>query len=338
LSIEKNLLTDNTSYANSGTGLLLIHDYGNIMVPAGGALVYFTAKIGIWANADPNSSTSGDFILKIGPGTAAGKHLSCSGTPPVFVNVFDTMGAVVWLAAGTYDISVYGQATDTVTNLVIQGLSVGITSFNDLVASAFQSYTGAGNSIPLTVSARNTPVGALSQAVYAVTIGSSIAWGSGLTVQVDGVTQTAPDEDAGVGGTGTYVYKLFIPLSVGTSHTITIGLTSGSAYVSVVACPWILTLAARNGHMPVSLDFSQLSTLYVNLGSLFADKPKNCYLGIAKAVSFGKSDYYASGTVTTGILSFSYTFSSLNVVIATLTMDSSTVLGGCIENVGVDIQ
>jgi hypothetical protein len=339
LTSEKNLLTENNLYSTVSGSLVLIHDYGNIVVPAGGALVYFNANTFLSTIADPNATALADFILKVGGNTIAGKHIEISGTPPLTGNKTDPVGSIVWFNAGTYDVSLYGRSDSTATIAAVQGIQFGITSFNDLVYSAFQVYSNPNPAnIALTVAARQTPLGPLKQAVYALTIAGNQAWGAGLTVQVDGVTQTTPDEDGGTGGTGIYVYKLFVPLSVGTSHTISIISPAGTINASVVACPWILSITSatvlRNGHSPVTLDFSQLSTMYTNLGSLFYDSTKNAYLGVVKAVSFSASDYYAHGIAEVGILSFNYNFSSLNVFVASFIVDG---LGSCIENIGVDI-
>lgn len=423
LAAEKNLLLDYGSYQTSSTTLTTIHDYGNIPVPAGGALVYFSCWAELVAITDPNPLAYADFILQIAGGPAAGKHIIVSTQTPVSPIITSTttsngatdgttvidssrteadnywngkylritsgplsgqiclittwtlsthtfffssgfssevlagatydiesgagttitgtaigvLGSAVWLPAGSYDISVQGRVDNAACIAIVYGISVGTTSFNDLVASAFQNYTASSNNISLTVAARNTPLGPLNQAVYAVTIGSNKQWGSGLTVQVDGVTQSFADEDAGVGGTGTYVYKLFVPLSVGSSHTITLNLSGGaSVYASVVACPWILTRSttSRTGHSPVTLDFGQNSTLYTQLGSLFYDTTKDAYIGKMRGVSYGASDFPASGIAEVGVLSFSYNFTSQNVSTASFLVDG---LGGCIDNIGVDM-
>jgi hypothetical protein len=339
LTSEQNLLTNKEVYStNSGT-LFLIHDYGNIVVPSGGRLVYFSAGIECTTIADPNPTGEAYFVLKVGGNAIAAKHISVLGQTGWKK---DSLGCIVWLNAGTYDVSLYG-ATDNFATLAVvgeilsihqYGFSIGITSFNDLATSAFQHYTAASTDISLTVNARVTPLGPLKQAVYALTITSDKAWGSGLSVQVDGVTIAAPDENGGTDAFGIYCYKLFVPLTVGVSHTITINLTSASAYASVVACPWILTTALRNGHSPINIDSPQLSTLYANLGSLFYDSTKDAYIGMPKGVSFGIGDFYAQGTTEIGILSFSYSFASVNVAYISFIVDG---LGGCIENIGVDI-
>jgi hypothetical protein len=85
----------------------------------------------------------------------------------------------------------------------------------------------------------------------------------------------------------------------------------------------------------LTLSFSQNSILYTNLGSLFYDTTKDAYVGTRKGCSFGASDYYAQGIAEVGILAFNYMFAAVNVAVAMFIVDG---LGGCIENIGVDIM
>jgi hypothetical protein len=61
---------------------------------------------------------------------------------------------------------------------------------------------------------------------------------------------------------------------------------------------------------------------------------KDAYVGVVKAVSFSASDFYAHGIAEVGILAFNYNFSNVNLFVASFIVDG---LGGCIENIGVDI-
>jgi hypothetical protein len=226
--------------------------------------------------------------------------------------------------------------------VAVANMQVALVQFNDVQASPL-TYYGSSNQVQLTPQQRTLPVGSLNQAVYAVNICTSGSLGSSFTISVDGVAHADMDDLSYYPGSptainGFYVYKLYIPLSVGSQHTVSFTLSSAACYISVVACPWILTTSTRGGHQPVTFNFSQLSTFYVNLGSLYADLPKNSYVGTRKGVSYGQSDYYASGTATNGVLQFSYTFTSLSVSLVAFVADSSTTLGGCVENIGVDIQ
>ncbi|MGB8781240.1 MAG: hypothetical protein WCD81_11420 [Candidatus Bathyarchaeia archaeon] len=335
LAAEKSLINDPTSYQTSSTSLVTIHDYGNITVPAGGSLVIFSAD----SLCSLTAGISGVIAIQVGSLMYAAGYCFDANSGPANTIGTKHLSSLIWLPAGTYDVSVVGL---TAVALSVGNMKVGLVNFNDVQPSALAYYTSATNSIQLTVPNRTLPVGSLNQAVFAINICTSGTLGSTFNLTVDGVAHTDMDEISGVSGTepinGYYIYKLYIPLSVGVQHTVAFTLSSGAvAYVSVVACPWILAAAGR-GHQPFLLSFSQLSTFYINIGSLFADGTKNCYIGISKSISYGASDYYASGTVLGGVLSFSYTFTSLNVIIASLTMDSSILLGACVENIGVDIQ
>jgi hypothetical protein len=334
LSAEQNLINNHNAYTTTSTSLATINDYGNITVPSGGALVYFTAGLIIDVNADSNSTAWGDFILEVaGGGAIAGKQLSISGTAPLTGTAQGVMGCVIFLNAGSYDVKILGIVDSTATLAMVYNCVVGITSFNDLSTVAYNYTTGLTNAY-ITVNSRTTPLGPLNQAVCAINVGTNGAIATSLYVGIDGVT-IYPDEDAGINGSGWNVYKFYVPVSIGTQHQITITTTGGAmAYWSIIATPWLLTLAARNGHSPVSLSFPQNSTMYVNLGSLYYDSTKDAHVGTPKGVSWGTNDYYASGTVASGILAFSYTFTSVNVSLASWNVDG---LGGCVENIGVDM-
>jgi hypothetical protein len=336
LTAERNLLTNNNTYNNGGTTLTLIHDYGNIVL-AQDSLVYLSALIKLTVvNPDPNPQAIAEFILKIGARTVAGKRLLIQGSllgVPSDATISGIIGCLIYLSAGTYDVSIYALSDYIDNTFEVDGLSIGVTSFNDLMTSALQTITTGTTNITLTVAARKTPLGPLNQAVYAINIASTVEWGSGLSVSVDGVPQTVPDEDALTDETGLYVYKHYIPLAAGVSHTVAVTLTSGTAYLSVVACPWILTILSHV-HSPVTLDFSQNSTLYAKLGSLFYDAYKAGYIGSLKGVTFGANDYYDSQTTANGVLHYNYTFTTVNVAGASWVLDG---LGGCVDNLGADI-
>jgi hypothetical protein len=332
LTAEQNLMKNYGVYSTSSTSLATIHDYGNITVPGGGALIYVSAGVQV---ATLNANGWADFVLQIASaGAIAGKHLIVSGSS---VAVSDYMGCIIALAAGTYDVKVLGRADNAATTAQVFWISVGITNFNDLFISNYSSVTSGTMTISnAQVNNRTLPVGSLNQAVAAVNVGTNGVLGTSLTVSFDGVSQTVPDEDAGINGCGFNVYKFYSPLSVGSAHTITITVTSGvTAWVSVVMTPWILTSGGdRHGHQPVTLNFTQNSTLNAHLGSLYYDTTKNAYIGAVKGVSFAASDYYAQSIIGNGVLPFSYTFTSISVSGTPFVVDG---LGGCIESIGVDV-
>lgn len=339
LTSEQALINSDNLYIANPTVWTTIHDYGNIVVPVGGSLVVFSLDtlIAIGSIAAGYGVAIEVGVLKYVAGwyydnttTYTQKHL----------------GAIIWLPAGTYDVKVGGIVPASDCSIEIWNFKCGLVSFNDAVTSSLQHYS-VNTDISLTVAARTTPTGPLNQAVYAVNICTNGVLGTSFIVKVDGASNTVMDEYCGTtpGATsinGCHIYKLYVPLAVGSAHVIRVEFTGGKeAYLSVVACPWILTTPMRV-QKPLTFDFPQLTTFYANLGSLFANDSrnsdgvptKNAYLGNAKAVPYGISDYYVSAQSLSGALPFSYNFSSLCAPVAPWIVDG---LGGCIENIGVDL-
>jgi hypothetical protein len=323
-------------YTTTSMSLASINDYGNITVPSGGALVYFSLQVNIQTTSDPNNTAWGNPMIWIGTTyPIAAKHVWLSGTAPLTGTAYSVVGCIIYLSAGTYDVRVFGQVDNSATILSLTQMSVGIVGFNDSWGYLL-TYIGSGTTTisNVLVNGRTTPLGSLNQAVCGINVGTNGTAGSSLSVTVDGTTVT-PDEDAGVSATGYNVYKYYVPVSVGTSHTVALTVSSGyAAYVSVVMTPWLLTTSYRNGHTPITLNFPQNSTLYVNLGSLYYDTTKYANVGSKKAVSWGQDDYYYSSSAGTGVLAANYTYTSVNVA---LSQWSVSGLGGCIENIGVDM-
>jgi len=104
------------------------------------------------------------------------------------------------------------------------------------------------------------------------------------------------------------------------------------AYVDIILCPWILSDV---DYEPVSLDFPQGSTLYVVLEPLGQNPTKYVRVGKQRFMSFGDTtDYYASLSGA-GILSFDYTFETVEVVNSVLNVKG---WGGCVGAIGVDVR
>jgi hypothetical protein len=332
-SAEQNLINDPATYQTNSVTLVTIHDYGNITIPVGGSLVLFSLQ----TTCSLTSGISGAVAIQVGSlKYVAGYVYDANSGPPNTLGI-KNLGCIVWLPAGTYDVSVVGL---TAVVLAVGQMQVGLVQFNDVQASALAHYTNASNSINLTVPDRPLPTGNLKQAVFAVNICTNGALGTTCVVTVDGTAHTDMDESSGVAGTepinGYYIYKLYIPLSIGVQHTIGIALSGGAdAYVSVVACPWILASISRSGHSPMVLGFGQQSTMYVDLAPLFYDTVKNAYIGVKKSVSFGASDFPAQGTAEVGVLSFAYNFQTVHVESDPFVVDG---FGGCISAIGVDIS
>lgn len=321
LSSEKMLMYDPETFSTTSITFGQIHDYGYMTVPNSG-IVYFVLKASI-------NTVWGLLALYIGGIPVEVNTINFSGAGGTF-----TLGGAVQLNSGTYDVSVSGNTSNSSYTLSILSLQVAMTKFNDCAAYALQASTSAS----LTVNGRKTPVGPLKMAVFAINASGQAPSGQAAgisSITVDGMSMTF-DESC----TSTCVsasVKCYVPLSVGTSHTITVTPTNSSqtTYLSVIACPWILTSASR-AHQPVTLDFPQQSTLYVIVTPLFLDASvKECYVGYPKGINWGAANYYSYASAGTGaIVSFSYTFDSVNTLYVIMSADA---LGCCIDNIAVDM-
>ncbi|MEM2177026.1 MAG: hypothetical protein QXN34_06840 [Archaeoglobaceae archaeon] len=110
------------------------------------------------------------------------------------------------------------------------------------------------------------------------------------------------------------------------------GARNVRAVIVVFACPWIIPSTVFE-YEPLSLSFPQGSTLYLVLEPLSSDPTKTVRLGYVRAWDLGYNYYStASGT---GVLSWNYTFESVNVENAVLLVGGS---GGCISIIAVDVR
>jgi len=149
------------------------------------------------------------------------------------------------------------------------------------------------------------------------------------------------DDYAG-GGTASYAEgahgRYYVAVDAGTSHTLKVKAYNGfsSAYTAKVVlctilCPWFLI----DRHQPLSLNFPQGSTLYVTAEPLHTNPTKTLKLGWQRFVSFGDTtDYYSTGSGT-DILSWNYTFESVEVSNCVLLVSG---YGGCLSIIGVDVR
>jgi hypothetical protein len=122
------------------------------------------------------------------------------------------------------------------------------------------------------------------------------------------------------------------------SHTLEVKATNNlsSAYnartvLNLVLSPWFLI----DSHEPLALSFPQGSTLYVVMEPLWVDPTKTLKLGWKRFVSLGDSTDFYSTASGTGIVSWSYTFESVNVASCALLVGG---FGGCISIVAVDVR
>jgi hypothetical protein len=104
------------------------------------------------------------------------------------------------------------------------------------------------------------------------------------------------------------------------------------AVIFVFACPWIIPSVE---YEPLILNFPQGSTLYLVLEPLWQDPTKTVKLGKVRAWSFGDTTNYYSTTSGTGIVSWNYTFESVEVSSCLLLVSG---YGGCISIIAVDVR
>ena len=328
---EINLLNNTTQY-NFPNSFGTIHDYGNITL-ANAGLVAITITI-----SQCSGGSSGDcgFRIKVGSLYAFSKF----NTTPQSNGVF---GCLIWLAAGTYDILVEGFKIPS-NYESIGALQVGLVSFNDLQGSALVSYSSG---ISLTVANRNTPAGPLLYATYAVNVYAVTASANtnledsgdnltnGVNVLVDSVRQNWSEKNTPDDGTYHGVHgKVYLPFSVGTSHTVTVAKRNSNTtvHISVVACPWILASA---NSVPVNINFSQGSTVYCVENPLFVDVTKFIGVGTPRGVSFGAATDYYNSTSASGLLMYSYLIDVADISQVDV---YASGMGGCIEIIGVDAR
>ena len=345
ISIEKSLLDVPTQYGGAGSWQTLVN-YGNITLTED-SLVIFSYKIGIVLHG---GSAGANHRLKI-------ESVYVSGCPKVNEATIDTFTGLIYLAAGTY--AVVAECCDDSngstkwTDTYISEFKLGIVKLSDTAGSAAAIYS---SSISKTIADRKTILGDLKNAVMYVQVlarcdpyygyssenfenpGESLV--NAVTITVDGVQQSWTERyQDNVAGTSTTIYgagtgKLVIPLSVGTSHTVTITHDDAYAiiYVSVAFSPWIL---GPTDTEILDLDFSQGSTLYLAMEPLMANPTKFVDIGKKRAVSFGDSTDYYSSASGVDIVNHSYTFDYVSVVGCVLTFSG---FGGCISMIGVDMR
>ena len=128
--------------------------------------------------------------------------------------------------------------------------------------------------------------------------------------------------------------KVFLPYSVGSSHTVTISLRNSNTvvHISALACPWILSPV---NHSPVTFNFAQGSTLYCVENPLFTNPTKFIGIGTPRSISFGTATDYYNSSSAAGLLVYSF---QLDVYDITQVNMLTNGWGGCIEIIGVDAR
>jgi hypothetical protein len=248
---------------------------------------------------------------------------------------------IAFVAAGTY--AVLMEQKNSGGTGEISSFQLGKAKFSDTAKSNLAIYAAE---IDLTVVQRSPPsfFGTLKNAVFAVNVWAYTpgadtnfenvgdALTNGVQLSIDGVQVDWTTRIQDTGSAETAYANYYGSLSAGLEHAFTIGKDNANTvvHISIVACPWLL---ATVDNEPMTLDFSQNSTLYLVLEPLNADPAKNSKIGKIRAVSYGDTTDFYSTASGTGILSHAYTFELVEVTSVTVIVNG---LGGCISMVGLD--
>jgi hypothetical protein len=330
---ESSLIDDSTSYSQNNASWATLKNYGNITLS--------NAALIVWRF---NIQTSGvGYRLKIGSYYVWGKYVSGATDTGYYMGI-------AYMAAGTHAIVVECKG-----NGQIRFFTLGTAKFSDETGQTARTYS---SSLSVTVANRTTCIGALKNAVFVVhcfgkttggqtnfeNVGDNLTNGVSMTVDSVQVNWTERNQDTGNNETSSASY--YGVLSVGSAHTFALTKRNVNTQVdiTVYACPWILTASS---YEPVTMDFSQGSTIYFMLEPLSGDITKFIGVGKKRAVSYGNSTDYYSTSSGTGLLSFSYTFENVapnstplyvNGFLAT-DPDLSPYGGcGCVGFIGVDMR
>lgn len=325
-------IKDSTSYTRTGAWGTL-HDWGNIVMGSDG-IVCFAVTYGKLTGG------YGNIRIKIGSNIVFGGEV-VGGVASV------TKLGYIWLPAGTYDVLAEGKSSDG-ANVQLSFFAFGSVTFNDTKYSALQS----GGAAPITVNlakvvARQTPAGVISRQHVFVQV-HAYQSDNGATEFIDSgsATNSIKIEVDGVQVAWTYKYNdtHCVGSAFGTlilsealaDHTIVItpsDTTNTVMTVAVVSSPWILSPWMLQS-FPVTLSFSQFSTLYVWMEPLVLNPTKNLNVGSPyRAVDYSANYYYSSSGV--GLVQAVYTFDALQLSLVGVYVDG---YGGCISVVAVDIR
>ncbi len=320
LTLEENLINDATQYSRNNAAWGTIHDYGNITLSED-SLIVFTFVIGL---------TDSCYRLKIGSFYIHGCYVAGTYTGLAFV------------PAGTYDVKIehknFGSNTGRISNF-----QLGKAKFSDIANSSLAAYAATIN---LTVMQRTPPsfFGTLKNAVFIVNVWAYTPGGqtnfenvgdaltNGVQLSVDGVQVDWSSRVQDTTSSETAHANYYGSLSVGVSHAFVIGKDNANTvvHISIVGSPWLL---ATVDNEPMTLDFSQGSTIYLVLEPLDADPAKNSKIGKVRAVTYGDTTDFYSTASGVGILQHSYTFEIVDVTSVSVFLNG---LGGCVSMIGLD--
>jgi len=331
LTYEQNqALVDGTEYNTSAATMTELKNYGNVTLSKAGLLLFqWLAKV---------ASHTGYYRLKVGSFYVYAVAITAT-TYPSSANCL----GLVYLPAGTYAVSLEACSNFGVA-VYAKSFECGVSVFSDLVGEAPQTYS---TTLSVTIASRTTCIGALKTGQYMVQVvaytaaavtnmedvGDNLTNGVSLTINGSQTSWNTKLQDADSKQCAYGENRFFI--SVGSAMTFAISKRNANTvvHISVVACPWLLISSECE---PVTLAFSQQSTIYINLAPMLVDETKTLILGKKRAISFGAAVDYFSTSSGVGLVSWSYTFSLLLVGDCRLYMYGVTAMRTCIEMIGID--
>jgi len=321
LASEANLINDSATYTRDNAAWGTLKNYGNVTLSEDSLVVFkFTVN------------TTSAYRLKIG---------SSYYVYGCFTTGYKT--GIAFVAAGTYAVVMEQKNGGGAGSGSISAFQLGKAKFSDVNNSNLAAYSSV---ISLTVAQRSPPsfFGMLKNAVFAVNVWAYTPGAdtnfenvgdvltNGVQLSVDGVQVNWTTRIQDTTSDETACANFYGSLSVGSAHTFTIGKDNVNTvvHISIIGCPWLL---AGVDNQPVTLDFPQVSTLYVTLEPLDKDPTKNSKIGKVRAVSYGDATDFYSTASGTGILSHTYTFEIVAVSDVSVFVNG---FGGCISLVGLD--
>lgn len=297
-STEACLIDDMATYTINSATWATVKNYGNIVLAADSLVLFHYTVYG---------GNVGNSRLKIGT-------LYVTGGATASVGVTEERYGFCYLAAGTYQVVVEGVDYNAAA-LSISNFSLGSIVLPDFQAAALQIYSGMVTAPA--VSSRKTLIGNLVNCILAIqafattsadvtnfeNVGDNLT--NGVSISVDGSqvnwSERNQDNSLAKGAAGA---KCHYPVSIGSSHTVTISKRNANTVVhlSVVMCPWLCAGSIAQQYCPVyPFTFPQGTTLYVVLEPLSGLLLKGVAFGRKHATTLDTlDDYYASFSGSSG--------------------------------------
>lgn len=365
---EENLVEDTNLYSETGTTDYVTKTSKQItLTETKNILVKFTLKFTY--SGQGTGKAAGRVLLNNVPFMTTGLKTKSYNTTGTY-SVQWQFDKIVKLPAGTYTLDFQISVIINSVKWEIGEVYIGIIDFADLNiytsdsgdVTATDAATTTVDTISFTVpSDRALPVGSLNQVpvIVLVSCGCEGYAGSKLkntgeadeavlnwklyldAAQVDWSERTDDYQtDEPTYAEGAYGKYIRLDLTKGQQYTLRLDVYNNSgldrtvrSYISIIICPWLILFSGE--YEPFTLDFPQGSTLYVTLEPLSRNPTKNVKLGKKRAVSFGDSTDYYSTASGTDILTYNYTFETIEISNCILTLEG---YGACVSVIGVDVR